>query len=145
MAVQLGTGKAIYLQNATASISVSLEPMVRDPQLKTDNSLTGRVVGIGWVNEILARLTGIQPNSPRITNENSTLDDFSRTSPLKHTLYYDFTQDSGHQNHGNFDWSGVSPNFATTGPPAEPPQHSPFAEWYWRKFCVPPLWPTTAP
>lgn len=57
-------------------------------------SPTGRAVGMGWVNELIARLTGIQPNSSLITNENSTLDDSPATFPLNQTLYLDFTHDT---------------------------------------------------
>src|SRR5271170_5402282 len=98
------------------------------------------------MNYLVARLTGIQPNSSRITNENSTLDDFSRTFPLKHNLYFDFTHDSGHQHHGNFArrW-GLTQFLWTTGPPQNHTTWNRFAEWYWRKFCAPPLWPPTAP
>src|SRR5271170_4390474 len=70
------------------------------------------------MNYLVARLTGIQPNSSRITNENSTLDDFSRTFPLKHNLYFDFTHDRGHQHHGNFARRWDLTQFLwTTGPP----------------------------
>ena len=61
---------------------------------KAFQSPTERAVGFGWVNEFIARLTGIQPNSSLITNENSTLDDSARTFPLNQTLYFDFTHDT---------------------------------------------------
>jgi len=46
------------------------------------------------VNELIARLTKIQPNSTLITNENATLDDSPTTFPLNQTLYFDFTHDT---------------------------------------------------
>jgi hypothetical protein len=57
-------------------------------------SPTGRAVGIGWVNELISRLTGVQPNATLITNENSTLDDSAATFPINQTLYMDFTHDT---------------------------------------------------
>jgi Histidine phosphatase superfamily (branch 2) len=46
------------------------------------------------VNELIARLMGIQPNSTLITNENSILDDSASTFPLNQTLNLDFTHDT---------------------------------------------------
>jgi Histidine phosphatase superfamily (branch 2) len=43
---------------------------------------------------LISRLTGIQPNTSLITNENSTLDDNPTTFPLNQTLYFDFTHDT---------------------------------------------------
>jgi len=91
----------------------------------------------------VVRLTGVQPNSSRITNENSILDGFSRTFPLKHNLYFDFRYT---RQRTPTSWKvclevGSHPIFADHRAPAEPYHMEPFAEWYWRKFCVPPLWP----
>ncbi|KAF7334253.1 hypothetical protein MSAN_02386700 [Mycena sanguinolenta] len=52
----------------------------------------GRVQGVGYVNELLARLTG-SPVSDH-TSTNSTLDSDPATFPLNHTIYADFTHDS---------------------------------------------------
>jgi hypothetical protein len=82
-------------------------------------SPTGRAVGIGWVNELVSRLNGQQPNSSVIANENSTLDDSSKTFPLNQTLYFDFTHDTNIM--GILTAMGLT-QFAqflpTTGPPA---------------------------
>jgi len=52
----------------------------------------GRVQGVGYTNELLARLT----NSPVIdhTSTNTTLDSDPATFPLNRTIYADFTHDS---------------------------------------------------
>ena len=52
----------------------------------------GSTQGVGWVNELLARLT----NTPVVdhTSTNSTLDDSSATFPLNRTLYADFSHDN---------------------------------------------------
>lgn len=51
----------------------------------------GPVQGVGWVNELIARLT----NSPvqDHTQSNSTLDSSSATFPLDRTIYADFSHD----------------------------------------------------
>lgn len=71
---------------------------IRAPHIPSNSvafqSPTGRAVGIGWVNELIARLTGVIPNATLITNENSTLDDSAATFPLNQTLYMDFTHDT---------------------------------------------------
>ena len=72
----------------TPSISVLLELMVRDPEQKTDDSVSIPRKTSCWNRSGKCHLTGIQPNSSRITNENSTLDDFSRTFPLKDNLHF---------------------------------------------------------
>lgn len=51
----------------------------------------GRVQGVGYVNELLARLTG-QPVQDE-TQTNHTLDDSPITFPLDRTFYADFTHD----------------------------------------------------
>ena len=52
----------------------------------------GPTLGVGWVNELIARLTS-SPVKDR-TNVNHTLDDDSRTFPLNRTLYADFSHDN---------------------------------------------------
>ncbi|KAF9477838.1 phytase [Pholiota conissans] len=52
----------------------------------------GRVQGVGYVNELLARLTGKPVNDK--TQTNSTLDSSPITFPLNHTLYADFSHDN---------------------------------------------------
>lgn len=52
----------------------------------------GRVQGVGYVNELLARLTS-SPVSDR-TSTNTTLDADPATFPLNRTIYADFTHDS---------------------------------------------------
>jgi hypothetical protein len=81
---------------STSALPATMVP--RTPSTMTDSSAfqspTGRAVGIGWVNELIARLTDVQPNATLITNENSTLDDSAATFPLNQTLYMDFTHDT---------------------------------------------------
>ena len=52
----------------------------------------GRVQGVGYVNELLARLTG-SPVEDR-TQTNSTLDSSPVTFPLDRTVYADFSHDN---------------------------------------------------
>lgn len=52
----------------------------------------GRVQGVGYVNELLARLTG-QPVRDN-TQTNRTLDASPETFPLDRTLYADFSHDN---------------------------------------------------
>ncbi|KAK3353609.1 histidine phosphatase superfamily [Lasiosphaeria hispida] len=52
----------------------------------------GPTQGVGWVNELLARMTG-QPVVDA-TSTNSTLDDDEETFPLNRTLYADFSHDN---------------------------------------------------
>ena len=52
----------------------------------------GRVQGVGYVNELLARLTG-QPVQDH-TQTNRTLDASPKTFPLDRTLYADFSHDN---------------------------------------------------
>ncbi|EIW81503.1 acid phosphatase [Coniophora puteana RWD-64-598 SS2] len=51
----------------------------------------GPVQGVGWVNELIARLT-VQPVQDE-TQTNSTLDGSPKTFPLNRTFYADFTHD----------------------------------------------------
>lgn len=52
----------------------------------------GPTQGVGWVNELIARLTG-NPVQDQ-TNTNHTLDSDPRTFPLGRTLYADFSHDN---------------------------------------------------
>ncbi|GJE87420.1 phytase [Phanerochaete sordida] len=52
----------------------------------------GRVQGVGWVNELLARLTDAPVRDH--TQTNRTLDGDPRTFPLRRTLYADFSHDN---------------------------------------------------
>jgi len=54
----------------------------------------GRAIGIGWVEELYARLQGHLYNlAPGSTQVNTTLDEMNSTFPLNQTLYFDFTHD----------------------------------------------------
>jgi len=52
----------------------------------------GPTQGVGWVNELVARLTGTPVNDH--TSTNHTLDSDARTFPLRRALYADFTHDN---------------------------------------------------
>ncbi|TFK51816.1 acid phosphatase [Heliocybe sulcata] len=52
----------------------------------------GAVQGVGYLNELLARLTGTPVDDH--TNTNSTLDHSPETFPLNHTIYADFTHEN---------------------------------------------------
>ncbi|MCJ1375051.1 hypothetical protein MMC20_006285 [Loxospora ochrophaea] len=56
-------------------------------------SPTGRAVGIGYVQEILARLNNHLITTAD-TQDNVTLDDNTTTFPLNQTLYFDFSHDT---------------------------------------------------
>ena len=55
-------------------------------------SPVARVQGIGWIQELVARLTHT-PIAVHNTSTNSTLDDISITFPLDHSLYVDATHE----------------------------------------------------
>jgi len=57
-----------------------------------DGQALGRVQGVGYVNELLARLTG-RPVQDR-TQTNTTLDSSPSTFPLNRTIYADFSHDN---------------------------------------------------
>jgi hypothetical protein len=57
-----------------------------------DGQALGRVQGVGYVNELLARLTG-QPVQDH-TQTNTTLDSSPSTFPLNRTIYADFSHDN---------------------------------------------------
>jgi len=52
----------------------------------------GPTQGVGWVNELVARLTGTPVNDH--TSTNTTLDSDAQTFPLRRALYADFTHDN---------------------------------------------------
>ncbi|KZT06538.1 phosphoglycerate mutase-like protein [Laetiporus sulphureus 93-53] len=52
----------------------------------------GPVQGVGWINELLARLTDTPVNDS--TSTNTTLDSNPATFPLNRTIYADFTHDN---------------------------------------------------
>lgn len=56
-------------------------------------STTGRAVGIGYVEELLARLQQHVFDTEG-TQANLTLDNNTRTFPLNQTLYFDFSHDT---------------------------------------------------
>ena len=56
-------------------------------------SPTGRAVGIGYVQEVLARLHSHLITSPT-AQDNITLDNNTTTFPLNQTLYFDFSHDT---------------------------------------------------
>lgn len=58
-------------------------------------SPTGRAVGIGYVEELYARIQGHLPNVPAGTTQiNTTMDGMTATFPLNQTLYFDFSHDT---------------------------------------------------
>lgn len=58
-------------------------------------SPTGRGVGIGYVEELYARMSQHLYNLPAgSTNVNATLDEMNSTFPLNQTLYFDFSHDT---------------------------------------------------
>ena len=56
-------------------------------------SPTGRAVGIGYVQEVLARLNHHTINAP-VAQTNFTLDNMTSTFPLNQSLYFDFSHDT---------------------------------------------------
>ena len=56
-------------------------------------SPTGRAVGIGYVEEVLARLQN-HVLTEADTSANVTLDGMTSTFPLNQTLYFDFSHDT---------------------------------------------------
>ena len=58
-------------------------------------SPTGRATGIGYVEEIYARLSNhLYDLAPGSTHVNTTLDEMPSTFPLNQTLYFDFSHDT---------------------------------------------------
>ena len=57
-------------------------------------SPTGRAVGIGWAQELIARMTHHYVTSPAGTQVNTTLDSMPSTFPIDQTLNFDFSHDT---------------------------------------------------
>ncbi|KAL9057901.1 MAG: hypothetical protein Q9162_002028 [Coniocarpon cinnabarinum] len=57
-------------------------------------SPTGRAVGIGWAQELLARMSHHFVNSPAGTQVNTTLDSMPSTFPTDQVLNFDFSHDT---------------------------------------------------
>ena len=80
-------------------------------------SPTGRAVGIGYVEEVLARLTNHTIDSAT-AQDNITLDNNTVTFPLNQTLYFDFTHDTNIAGILTaFGLTQFAPLLPTTGPP----------------------------
>jgi hypothetical protein len=88
--------------NITATLMIIMEMGAQIPNLHCVHQLTscsyrygqrlGPVQGVGYVNELLARLTGQAVQDK--TQTNSTLDSSSVTFPLNRTFYADFSHDN---------------------------------------------------
>lgn len=80
-------------------------------------SPTGRAVGIGWVQELLARLQG-KLITTATAQDNITLDSSPVTFPTNQSLYFDFSHDT---NIGSiltaFGLKQFAPVLPTSGPP----------------------------
>ena len=83
-------------------------------------SPTGRGVGIGFVEEIYARLQGHLYNlPPGSTQVNTTLDEMNSTFPLNQTLYFDFSHDTNIMSIITaFGLGQFNQSLPATGPPA---------------------------
>ncbi|GAM43864.1 hypothetical protein TCE0_060r19023 [Talaromyces pinophilus] len=58
-------------------------------------SPVGRAIGLGFVEELIARLQGQIPNPPEDSiGFNKSLDDSAATFPLNQTIYFDFSHDN---------------------------------------------------
>lgn len=69
-----------------------MTPILRTDFARRYGQALGPVQGVGYVNELLARLTG-QPVRDH-TQTNATLDASPATFPLNRTLYADFSHDN---------------------------------------------------
>ncbi|MCJ1358238.1 MAG: hypothetical protein MMC33_008237 [Icmadophila ericetorum] len=79
----------------------------------------GRAIGIGYVQEILARLEGHLMTTPD-TQDNVTLDSMPETFPLNQTLYFDFSHDANIASILTaFGFRQFSQFLPTTGPPLD--------------------------
>ena len=56
-------------------------------------SPTGRAIGIGWAQELIARMKHQYVNSPSGTQVNTTLDSMPSTFPVNQTINFDFSHD----------------------------------------------------
>jgi hypothetical protein len=80
-------------------------------------SPTGRAVGIGYVEEVLARLTNHTITSAT-AQDNITLDNNTVTFPLNQSLYFDFTHDTNIAGVLTaFGLTQFAPTLPTSGPP----------------------------
>ncbi len=80
-------------------------------------SPTGRAVGIGYVEEVLARLTNHTITSAT-AQDNITLDNNTVTFPLNQTLYFDFSHDTNIASiFTAFGLTQFAPVLPTSGPP----------------------------
>ena len=57
-------------------------------------SPTGRAVGVGWAQELIARMQHHFVNSPAGTQVNTTLSSMPETFPVDQTLNFDFSHDT---------------------------------------------------
>jgi hypothetical protein len=80
----LGTGDAIFVFSCLAGLKLERH--------FSYGAYLGRVQGVGYVNELIARLTG-QPVRDN-TQTNRTLDSSPETFPLNRTFYADFSHDN---------------------------------------------------
>jgi hypothetical protein len=80
-----------YSNGYVCSLLLSLPLVINSGDASYGGKL-GRVQGVGYVNELLARLTG-QPVRDN-TQTNRTLDASPETFPLDRTLYADFSHDN---------------------------------------------------
>ena len=82
-------------------------------------SPTGRAVGIGYVEEVLARLTNHTITSAT-AQDNITLDNNTVTFPLNQTLYFDFSHDTNIAAILTaFGLTQFAPILPTSGPPPD--------------------------
>jgi hypothetical protein len=83
-------------------------------------SPTGRAVGIGYVEEVYARLQGhLYDLPPGSTQVNTTLDEMDSTFPLNQTLYFDFSHDTNIMSIITaFGFGQFNQSLPTSGPPA---------------------------
>ena len=81
---------------------------------------TGRAVGIGYVEEVYARLQSHLYNlPPGSTQVNTTLDQMNATFPLNQTLYFDFSHDTNIASVITaFGLTQFNQSLPSTGPPA---------------------------
>lgn len=85
-------------------------------------SAQGRASGLGYVDELIDRITGTMPNST-VQGVNSTLDENPTYFPLNQTLYIDFTHDIDISY--TFAALGLS-QFGEALPPTGPPANQQF-------------------
>jgi hypothetical protein len=83
-------------------------------------SPTGRAVGIGYVEELYARMQGHLPNPPPGTTQiNTTMVNSTAVFPLDQTLYFDFSHDTNIMSIITaFGLKQFAQELSPTGPPA---------------------------